>query len=140
MSRTASTRSRVVLRSCRSAACGNVDKGSPQPVDKEEIHRLCTKLSTGYPQVQGGCPQRSPASPHDCPLFGNATPPLTASSERRHTKMPGWGVGNLGKPGDAAGENCPQPVGEVCRTFCSPQRAPVVHCFHPQGQWTKYLR
>ncbi|MPY58297.1 hypothetical protein FNH08_14290 [Streptomyces spongiae] len=124
----------------RSAACGLVDRRSPQTVDKEKIHRLCTELSTGNPQAGGSCPQRVPASPHDCPLFGNATRDLTAPSERRHTKVPGWAVGNMGKPGDAAGEKCLRAVHGVCRTFCSPQRHLVVHCRHPQARWTKSWR
>ncbi|OQR60665.1 hypothetical protein B6E66_28065 [Streptomyces maremycinicus] len=122
----------------RSPGCGFVDEGCPQVVDKEMIHRLCTKLSTGNPQDVARCPQRSPASPHVCPLFGNLTRLLTGSSERRHTKVPGWPVGKTGKPGDAAGENSPQPVHGVCRTFCSPQKAPVVHRLRPQARWIKF--
>ncbi|MPY51213.1 hypothetical protein FPZ41_22710 [Streptomyces sp. K1PN6] len=124
----------------RSAACGFVDERSPQTVDDQKIHRLCTELSTGNPQAVAGCPQRAPASPQPCPLFGNATRPLTASSERRHTKVPGWAVGKVGKAGDAAGEKCPEAVHGVCRTFCSPQRHLVVHCPHPQARWTKSRR
>jgi hypothetical protein len=122
-----------------SRACGLVDEGSPQTVDDEMIHRLCTELSTGRPQPGGSCPQRSAASPHACPLFGNATRLLTGSSERRHTKVPGWAVGKVGKAGDGAGENLPLPVHGVCRTFCSPQIRPVVHRLHPQDPWTKFL-
>ncbi|EFL33406.1 conserved hypothetical protein [Streptomyces viridochromogenes DSM 40736] len=122
----------------RSPGCGFVDEDSPQAVDEELIHRLCIELSTGNPQAGVGCPQRSPASPHGCPLFGNATRLLTGSSERRHTKVPGWAVGKLGKAGDGAGENSPPPVHGVCRTFCSPQRPQVVHRRHPQARWTKF--
>ncbi|POX56920.1 hypothetical protein C3489_03540 [Streptomyces sp. Ru71] len=121
-----------------SGACGSVDEEDPQGVDNSAVHTLCTKLSTGNPQAEPGCPQRSPASPQVCPLFGKATRLLTASSESRHTKLPGWAVGNPGKTGDAAGENSPQPVHGVCRTFRSPQRAPVVHRLHPQAPWTKF--
>lgn len=121
----------------RSAGCGFVDERSPQTVDDEMIHRVCRKLSTGGPQAGGGCPQRSRASPHRCPLFGNATRLLTVSSERRHTKVPGWAVGNVGEPGDGAGEKWPPPVYRVCRTFPRPQKTPVFHRLHPQGQWTK---
>ncbi|QCD56974.1 hypothetical protein CEB94_20560 [Streptomyces hawaiiensis] len=121
-----------------SGACGFVDERSPQAVDDGMIHRLCTELSTGRPQAGGHCPQQSAASPHACPLFGNATRLLTGSSERRHTKVPGWAVGKVGKAGDSAGENSPHPVHGVCRTFCSPQIRPVVHRLRPQGQWTKF--
>ncbi|OXS33709.1 hypothetical protein CHR28_18690 [Streptomyces sp. XY006] len=121
-----------------SAGCGLVDERSPQTVDEAVIHRLCTKLSTGCPQAGGGCPQRSAASPHGCPLFGNPTRLLTGSSERRHTKVPGWAVGKVGKPGDGTGENSPPPVHGVCRTFRSPQRRRVVHRRHPQAPWTKF--
>lgn len=123
----------------RSAPCGFVDEGSPQAVDDEMIHRLCIQLSTGNPQAGAGCPQRSPASPHVCPLFGNATRPVTASSERRHTRLPGWAVGNVGKAGDGSGEKSPLPVHGVCRTFCSPQKSPVVHGLRPQAPWTKFM-
>ncbi|AZM80159.1 hypothetical protein D1J63_18360 [Streptomyces sp. KPB2] len=123
----------------RSAPCGFVDEGSPQAVDDEMIHRLCIQLSTGNPQAGAGCPQRSPASPHVCPLFGNATRPVTASSERRHTRLPGWAVGNVGKAGDGSGEKSPLPVHGVCRTFCSPQTSLVVHGLRPQGPWTKFM-
>lgn len=121
-----------------SGGCGSVDERSPQTVDDEMIHRLCIELSTGHPQAGRSCPQRSVASPHACPLFGNATRLLTGSSERRHTKVPGWAVGKVGKAGDGAGENSPPPVHGVCRTFCSPQMRPVVHRLHPQGPWTKF--
>ncbi|KAF5996106.1 hypothetical protein BOG92_034210 [Streptomyces sp. WAC00263] len=121
----------------RSAPCGFVDEDSPQTVDEEKIHRVCTKLSTDDPQAGAGCPQPSPASPHPCPLFGNVTRPITVSSERRHTKVPDWPVGNVGKAGDGSGEKWPEAVHRVCRTFRRPQRPPVVHRLHPQGQWTK---
>ncbi|OQQ17282.1 hypothetical protein B0675_09245 [Streptomyces sp. M41(2017)] len=121
----------------RSTACGFVDEDSPQAVDEEKIHRVWTELSTGGPQAGARCPQRSPASPHHCPLFGNATRDLTGSSERRHTKVPDWAVGNGGKAGDGAGEKWPQAVHRVCRTFRRPQRSLVVHRLRPQGQWTK---
>ncbi|TWV32476.1 hypothetical protein FRZ03_32780 [Streptomyces misionensis] len=140
MSRGVSTGRLGVVRPRSSEGCGFVDERDPQAVDEAGIHRLCRKLSTGNPQAGGGCPQSRAASPHGCPLFGNPPHPLTASSESRHTKLPGWGVGNLGIPGDTAGENCPQPVGGVCRTFRSPQPAPVVHRLHPQGRWTKNPR
>ncbi|QEV68991.1 hypothetical protein CP983_21510 [Streptomyces chartreusis] len=123
----------------RSTACGFVDERSPQTVDSEKIHRLCMKLSTDNPQAGASCPQRSPASPHRCPLFGNATRLLTGSSERRHTKVPGWPVGKVGKAGDGTGEKSAQAVHGVCRTFRSPQKHPVVHCRRPQGRWTKSL-
>ena len=140
LSRAVSTGRAGRSRRRSSGGCGIVDDGDPQAVDDETIHRVCRKLSTGNPQAGGGCPQCGAASPHGCPLFGNATHPLTASSERRHTKVPGWGVGNLGIPGDTAGENCPRPVGEVCRTFCSPQIPRVVHRLHTQARWTINLR
>ncbi|AVV41645.1 hypothetical protein C6376_09535 [Streptomyces sp. P3] len=122
----------------RSPGCGLVDKGYPQAVDKETVHSLCTELSTDRPQAAASCPQRSWASPHVCPLFGNSARVLTGSSERRHTKVPERPVGNGAKPGDGAGENSPLPVHGVCRTFCSPQKAQVVHRLRPQGRWTKY--
>ncbi|OOV33584.1 hypothetical protein SM007_02930 [Streptomyces avermitilis] len=130
----------VLLKDHRpsSTACGLVDRRSPQTVDRVMIHSLCTKLSTGGPQAEPRCPQQNPASPHGCPLFGNATRLLTVSSERRHTKVPGWPVGNVGKAGDGVGEKCPKPVHRVCRTFRCPQMTPVVHRLHPQGQWTKF--
>lgn len=140
LSRAVSTGRAGRSRRRSSGGCGIVDDGDPQAVDDEMIHRVCRKLSTDNPQAGGGCPQCGAASPHGCPLFGNATHSLTASSERRHTKVPGWGVGNLGIPGDTAGENCPPPVGEVCRTFCSPQIPRVVHRLHAQARWTKNTR
>lgn len=121
----------------RSVGCGFVDKRSPQAVDETVIHRLWTKFSTGNPQAEAGCPQRSSASPHACPLFGNTGPLLTGSSERRHIKVPRGPVGKTGKPGDEAGENSAPPVHGVCRTFCSPQKPLVVHRLRPQDQWTK---
>ncbi len=72
----------------RSAPCGFVDERSPQPVDDGMVHRARRTLSTGGPQAGAACPQRSAASPHGCPLFGNATRRLTVPSERRHTKLP----------------------------------------------------
>ena len=122
----------------RSPGCGFVDEGCPQAVDKKMIHSLCTELSTDCPQAAAGCPQRSSASPHVCPLFGNPPRVLTGSSERRHTKVPRHPVGNGAEPGDGPGENSPRPVHGVCRTFCSPQKTPVVHRLRPQGRWTKY--
>lgn len=88
----------------RSAGCGFVDDDSPQAVDEFFVHRVCMTLSTAGPQAQACCPQLSVASPHGRPLFGNATRPLTGSSERRHTKVRGWPVGKVGKAGDSAGE------------------------------------
>lgn len=61
-------------------------------------------MSTGGPQRGLCCPQLDRASPHPCPLFGNATTPFTVPSERRHTERVGWAVGNLGKAGDSPGE------------------------------------
>jgi hypothetical protein len=75
--------------------------------------------------------------PQLCPLFGNGTRPLTVSSERRHIKSTDSGVGNVGKPGDAAGEKWPPPVHRVCVTSGCPQRGGLVHGRHPQAQWTK---
>jgi hypothetical protein len=122
----------------RSTACGSVDERYPQPVDKERLHRLWTQLSTDGPQARTCCPQRSPASPHACPLFGKPKRLLTMSSERRHTKLPGWPVGKAGKAGDAVGDKCPEAVHGVCRTFCSPQIPLFVHRLHPQARWTKF--
>ncbi|PWJ06679.1 hypothetical protein DKG34_14650 [Streptomyces sp. NWU49] len=121
----------------RSARCGFVDQRSPQAVDRAAVHSLCTGLSTGDPQVGARCPQRSPLSPHACPLFGNTTCVLTASSERRHIEVPQGPVGKTAKAGDGSGENSPHPVHGVCRTFRSPQRPLVVHCSGPQGPWIK---
>ncbi|QEV43333.1 hypothetical protein CP978_17430 [Streptomyces nodosus] len=120
-----------------SAGCGSVDERSPQTVDDAKIHKARGRLSTDGPQAGAGCPQPFPASPQPCPLFGNPARLLTGPSERRHIKVPGWTVGKVGKAGDAAGEKCPEAVHGVCRTFRSPQRAPVVHRPHPQGPWTK---
>lgn len=122
---------------CRSPACGSVDEGRPQTVDDEPIHRLCIKLSTANPQAAAGCPQRSLASPHGCPLFGNVTRLLTGASESRHIMLPRGAVGKDRKPGDAAGENSASPVHGMCRTFRSPQKGQVVHGRRPQGRWTK---
>src|SRR5690606_25626698 len=105
--------------------------------DNKMIHSLCTELSTGNPQAGGCCPQRSPFSPHACPLFVNVTPALTVLSERRHIRVPRDPVGKTPKPGDGAGEISPRPVHGMCRTFRSPQKPLVVHCHRPQGQWTK---
>ncbi|OQD53336.1 hypothetical protein BM536_027980 [Streptomyces phaeoluteigriseus] len=138
MSRSCPQAPRVKENRGRSPGCGLVDKSFPQPVDSFFVHRLCTKLSTGNPQAAAGCPQRSAASPHGCPLFGNQTRLLTGSSERRHTKLPEWAVGKPGKPGDAPGEKSPLPVHGVCRTFCSPQKTRVVHRLRPQDRWIKY--
>lgn len=137
LSRTRSTGDLPTTHRGRSGGCGFVDKGSPQTVDEEVIHKLCTKLSTDNPQAGPGCPQRSAASPHGCPLFGNTTRLITVSSERRHTKLPGRAVGKPVKAGDEPGEKSPQAVHGVCRTFCSPQNPGVVHCLRPQGRWTK---
>lgn len=90
-----------------SEGCGFVDNCCPQGVDNYFVHRTPPRLSTGHPQVEGGFPQRDGASPHPCPLFGNTTRSLTGSSERRHTEVPDWAVGNRGKAGDSAGENYP---------------------------------
>jgi hypothetical protein len=84
-----------------------------------------------------GRPVLYTAFPHPRPLFGNATPRITAPSERRHTKLPGWAVGNLGKPGDSAGEKWTPPVHGVCRTFRGPQKSLLFHRAHPQPRWTK---
>lgn len=138
LSRSCPQAPRVRDHQTRSSACGFVDKRYPQPVDGSLIPSLWIKLSTDNPQAGAGCPQRSPASPHRCPLFGNATRHLTVSSERRHTKVPGWAVGKVGKAGDGAGEKWPSAVHGVCRTFCSPQKPEVVHRRHPQGRWTKF--
>ncbi|PAZ09448.1 hypothetical protein CLM62_46600 [Streptomyces sp. SA15] len=137
MSRSCPQSTLLIDDATRSGACGLVDERSPQAVDRGLIHTLCMELSTGSPQAEAGCPQRSPASPHPRPLFGNATRLLTESSERRHTKVPGWAVGKTGKAGDGSGEKWPQAVHGVCRTFRSPQRAQVVHRPRPQGPWTK---
>ena len=87
-------------------------------------------------QPTGSCPLPT-AFPHPCPLFGNATPSLTGSSESRHTNEPGWPVGNVGKAGDGAGEKSLSAVHRVCRTFPRPQKHRVVHGCRPQAQWTK---
>lgn len=75
--------------------------------------------------------------PHPCPLFGNETPEVTAPSERRHTKVPGWAVGNVGKTGDGPGEKWALPVHRVCRTFRGPQMTLFIHRLRPQARWTK---
>ena len=110
----------------------------PQGVEKLAVHRVWEKLSTGFPQVGRGFPQGAGGSPHPCPLFGNATHLVTGSSERRHMKVPGWPVGNVGKPGDAVGDNCPHPVDGVCKTFGSPQAPRVIHRLHTQARWIKF--
>ncbi|PZT69077.1 hypothetical protein DN402_17635 [Streptomyces sp. SW4] len=140
MSRSCPQRRLLRTHQARSGACGLVDERSPQTVDDEMIHNLCTELSTGNPQAGAGCPQRSPGSPHGCPLFGNPTRLVTAASESRHMKVPDWAVGKTGKAGDEAGEKSPLPVHGVCRTFRSPQRPPVVHGRRPQAPWTKSPR
>ncbi|ARF73815.1 hypothetical protein B7C62_17260 [Kitasatospora albolonga] len=126
-----------ILHQARSRGWGFVVNHDPQAVDRIFVHRGRSRLSTGGPQAGYRCPQLCSASPHPCPLFGNATPALTARSERRHTKLPDWAVGNLGKAGDRSGEKWPPPVHRVCRTSACPQRAPVVHGCHPQDRWTK---
>jgi hypothetical protein len=126
-----------ILHQARSRGWGFVVNGHPQPVDKIFVHRAWMKLSTGGPQAELSCPQLPAASPHLCPLFGNAAPPFTAPSERRHTKRVGWAVGNLGKAGDSPGEKPPCPVHRMCRTFLCPQKRRVVHRCRPQGQWIK---
>ncbi|GAA3054260.1 hypothetical protein GCM10020000_40440 [Streptomyces olivoverticillatus] len=80
------------------------------------------------------------AFPHPCPLFGNETPKVTAPSERRHTKVPGWAVGNVGKPGDGPGEKWALPVHRVCRTFRGPQTTPVFPPPPPTGPVDKKIR
>jgi len=140
LSRSASTAVLCESRPPSSRACGLVDEHLPQAVDDGSVHSPCRTLSTGDPQVVGGCPQRSASSPHPCPLFGKTPPPLTASSESRHTELPDRDVGNERKTGDAAGENPPRPVGGMCRTSCSPQSPRVVHDGRPQGPWTKSRR
>lgn len=84
-----------------------------------------------------GRPPLPTAHPHPCPLFGNETPGIAESSERRHTKELGWAVGNWGKAGDSTGEKYRCPVHRVCTTSACPQKARVVHEPHPQHQWTK---
>ncbi|KAB2588479.1 hypothetical protein F5983_32115 [Streptomyces arboris] len=126
-----------ILHQARSHGWGFVVNRDPQPVDSFLVHRGRSRLSTVGPQAGRCCPQLGPASPHLCPLFGNRTRPLTARSERRHTKLPDWAVGNVGKAGDRPGEKWPPPVHRVCRTSARPQKAPVVHGCHPQGRWTK---
>ncbi|PWG13270.1 hypothetical protein DF268_12300 [Streptomyces sp. V2] len=118
--------------------CGFVDKCFPQGVDNVGVHRVGRKLSTGFPQVGGCFPQGGGGSPQCCPLFGNSARLLTGSSERRHMKVPGWPVGNVGKPGDAAGDNRARSVDGVCRTFRSPQAGWVFHRCRPQGRWIKF--
>ncbi|GHG59241.1 hypothetical protein GCM10018779_25470 [Streptomyces griseocarneus] len=98
---------------------------------------LCTAAPDVVHRPPTGGPVLYTVFPHACPLFGNETPKLTAPSERRHTKVPGWPVGNVGKPGDAPGEKWALPVHRVCRTFRGPQNPPVIHRRHPQGRWTK---
>ncbi|OLO32210.1 hypothetical protein PZ61_0217900 [Streptomyces sp. MNU77] len=129
-----------ILHQARSRGWGFVVNLHPQPVDRMFVHSGPSMLSTGSPQAEPCCPQLRPASPHPCPLFGNATHALTARSERRHTKVVGWAVGNVGKAGDRPGEKWPPPVHRVCRTSARPQKAPVVHGCHPQDQWTKNSR
>lgn len=126
-----------ILHQASSEAWGFVVNIHPQPVDKIFVHRGPSSLSTGDPQAGPACPQLPQASPHLCPLFGNATPAFTAPSERRHTKRVGWAVGKLGKAGDRPGEKPPCPVYRLCRTFGCPQKPRVFHRVHPQGRWTK---
>ncbi|GHF43191.1 hypothetical protein GCM10010218_25610 [Streptomyces mashuensis] len=109
------------------------------------VHSLwTTELPTAAVAVVHRPPTGQPvlytAFPHPCPLFGNETPKITAPSERRHTKLPDWAVGNLGKAGDTPGEKCALPVHRVCTTSRGPQTTPVIHRRHPQGQWTKFRR
>ncbi len=110
----------------RSTPCGFAD---------DTLHTLWTKKgSTGCARScppttqQAGssvAPQPSRASPHPCPLFGNVTRPITVSSERRHTEVPDWPVGNVGKAGGRdLGNKWPEAVHRVCRTFRRPQRPP----------------
>ncbi|PVC84176.1 hypothetical protein DBP20_17405 [Streptomyces sp. CS131] len=129
-----------ILHQARSCGWGIVANDDPQPVDRISVHRGPSMLSTGCPQAGRCCPQPCPASPHPCPLFGNATHALTARSERRHTKVLDWAVGNRGKAGDSSGEKWPPPVHRVCRTSVRPQKARVVHGCHPQDRWTKNSR
>lgn len=126
-----------ILHQASSGAWGFVVNNDPQPVDKFFVHRAPSTLSTVDPQDGGRFPQEGRASPHRCPLFGNATPAFTAPSERRHTERVGWAVGNVGKAGDSPGEKPPCPVYRVCTTFGCPQKHRVVHRCHPQGRWTK---
>ncbi|PVC68163.1 hypothetical protein DBP15_15360 [Streptomyces sp. CS065A] len=129
-----------ILHQARSRGWGFVVNLDPQPVDRAFVHRTVSQLSTADPQARRCCPQLLAASPHLRPLFGNTTPALTARSERRHTKVPDWAVGNVGKAGDRPGEKWPPPVHRVCRTSARPQKAPVVHGCRPQGRWTKNRR
>lgn len=126
-----------ILHQARSTAWGFVVNRDPQPVDKESVHSEPSGLSTGNSQDQLSCPQEEPSSPHLCPLFGNTTPLLTAESERRHTEVVDWAVGNRGKAGDGPGEKYPCPVHRVCRTFVCPQKCLVIHGLRPQARWTK---
>ncbi|XIG76081.1 hypothetical protein C1N81_24060 [Streptomyces sp. SGAir0957] len=137
LSRRCPQRTVVKSHQARSGGCGLVDRSSPQAVDRLFIHSLCTALSTGDPQDLSCCAQRREASPHRCPLFGNATRSITGPSESRHTEGVGWAVGNVGKAGDGSGEKWPSPVHRVCRTFRRPQIGRVVHRPRPQAQWTK---
>lgn len=126
-----------ILHQARSTGWGFVVNSDPQAVDKISVHRGTPGLSTGNSQDLLSCPQEARASPHLCPLFGNTTPLLTAASERRHTEVVDWAVGNLGKAGDSPGEKSPGPVHRVCRTFGCPQKGPVIHGRRPQVRWTK---
>lgn len=116
-----------MLHQPRSQAWGFVANSDPRPVEKIFAHRTLLLLSTDTPQLRTRCPQPTRASPHPCPLFGNATPLLTTPSERRHTKRGGWAVGNAGKTGDGSGEKPPCPVYPLCRTFACPQKCRVLH-------------
>ncbi|QEU76599.1 hypothetical protein CP967_17035 [Streptomyces nitrosporeus] len=126
-----------ILHQPRSRPCGFVPNLNPQPVDNLLLHSRSLRLSTVGPQKVPSCPQLCPGSPQGCPLFGNPTLTFTVESERRHTPVVDWAVGNVGKAGDGPGEKYPLPVHRVCRTFGCPQRHQVVHRFHPQGRWTK---
>ena len=84
-----------------------------------------------------GIGRLSPASPHPCPLFGNATRPVTVPSESAHTLVPEGPVEKPGFPVGTAVENLGSPVGGLCRTLGCPQVPPFHPPLHPQARWTK---
>ncbi len=113
--RTSSTRGWVQDHQGRSEVCGIVADDPPQPVDKQSVHRPRRPLSTGGPQVRFHGPQLLHTAVH---CSAAETPRFTGRSESRHTKLPGWAVGNRGKAGDRTGRTaaclcigCAQPGG-----------------------------
>lgn len=118
----------------RSGGCGTVREDDPQGVEELSVPRRVFRVVHRPPTGEAVL---SPASPQRCPLFGNATRPLTGRSESGHTKAVVWAVGKVGIPvGEAVGKSG-SAVHRVCVTSRRPQKPSSPPPLRPQGRWTK---